>query len=84
VGAVAERDQDFNATDVIRQGLASNRFLAACSRNDFVSVALERGGRGYHLEVFQYQSGVLSRRWKQFVNFDGTASINLLEAPDER
>jgi len=84
IGEVAAKGQDFNATDVVRDGLASNRFLAACQRTGLVAIALERGGLAYRIEVFHYTSGKIIRRWTQFVGADGTTSFNLLEPPHER
>jgi hypothetical protein len=84
VGAVAAKGQDFNATDVVRDGLASNRFLGACQRTGLVAVALERGGRAYRIEVFHYTSGKIVRQWTQLLRANGTTSFNLLELPHGR
>jgi hypothetical protein len=84
VGPVADKGQSFNATDLVRSGLASNRFIAACQTKDFVAVAIERGGRGYHIEVFHYKDGKEIRRWSQFVGVDRKAAVNLLEPLHER
>src|SRR5204863_8764216 len=51
VGPVAAKGQNFNATDVVQAGLSPNRFLSACESTGLVAVALERGGRGYRVEV---------------------------------
>ena len=79
VGPVAAKGQDFNATDVVRTGLPANRFLSACERPDLVAVALERGGRGYRVEVFHYGSGKVIRRWTQLTSKAEASSVNLLK-----
>ncbi|WP_139381538.1 hypothetical protein [Pseudoxanthomonas indica] len=84
IGPIAEEGARFNATDVVSGDLASNRFLTACRSSDLVAVALERGGRGYHIEVFQFREGQLATRWTQLLDQDGKAEINLLQAPDAR
>ena len=84
IGPIAEKGAHFNATDVVSGDLASNRFLTACRSNALVAVALERGGRGYHIEVFQFRAGKLANRWTQLLDQDGKAEINLLQAPDAR
>jgi hypothetical protein len=84
VGPVADKGQPFNATDVVRSGLASNRLIAACQTREFVAVAIERGGRGYHIEVFHFKGGKETRRWSQFLGADRKAAVNLLEPVHER
>ncbi|BCT91252.1 hypothetical protein LYSHEL_02760 [Lysobacter helvus] len=79
VGPVAAKGQDFNATDVVRTSLSPNRLLSACERTDLVAVALERGGRGYRIEVFHYGSERVIRRWT--LSKAEAASVNLLEPP---
>jgi hypothetical protein len=84
VGPVAAKGQDFNATDVLQTGLSPNRFLSACERTDMVAVALERGGRGYRIEVFHYGSGKVIRQWTQLISKAEASSVNLLEPPAGR
>lgn len=54
LSGVADRGSPFNATDVVRDDLPMRRFLAAGRAGDTWLVALERGGRGYRVEVFLY------------------------------
>jgi hypothetical protein len=62
---VAERGQPFNATDVVDEDLPLRRFLAAGREGDTWLVALERGGRGYSVEVFLYSAldATPKQRW---------------------
>jgi hypothetical protein len=54
LSGVADRGRPFNATDVVRDELPMRRFLAAGRDGDTWLVALERGGRGYRVEVFLF------------------------------
>ena len=51
---IADRGELFNATDVVDPTLPMRRFLAAGRDRETWLVALERGGRGYGVEVFLF------------------------------
>jgi hypothetical protein len=56
VEGIAERNRPFNLTDVVYADLPIRRFLAAGKSGDTRLVALERGGRGYSVEVFLFSA----------------------------
>lgn len=62
---VADRGQPFNPTDVIDERLPMRRFLVAGHDGDTWLVAIERGGRGYSVEVFQFaaQEPTAKQKW---------------------
>ena len=61
---VADKNQPFNATDVVDSSLPWRRFLAAGRENDVWLVALEHGGRGYNVQAYLLSSaGKLRRHW---------------------
>ena len=84
MGRIAEQGARFNATDVVSSDLANNRFMAACQGGDLTAVAIERGGRGYRIEVFHYRSGKVVKQWVELLDADGKAQIKLLEGPVAR
>ena len=53
---VADRGRPFNVTDVVDRNLPMRRFLAARKDRETWLVALERGGRGYSVEVFLFSA----------------------------
>jgi len=53
---VADRDRPFNITDVVDSALPMRRLLAAGRDGETWLVALERGGRGYSVEVFLFSA----------------------------
>ena len=66
VDGVADRGQPFNPTDVISDDrVPMRRFLVAGSDGDTWLVAIERGGRGYMVEVFLFtaQEPRAKQRW---------------------
>jgi hypothetical protein len=65
---IADRGECFNATDVVSSPCPTSRFLAAGQDQDAWLVALERGGRGYHVDVLLFSSpgAVADRKWVLF------------------
>jgi hypothetical protein len=71
---IADRgDECFNPTDVVDVTVAyttcpMRRFLVAGRAQDAWIVALERGGRGYHVEVLLFSSpgAVVDQKWAVF------------------
>jgi len=59
LSGIADRDGRFNRTDVVDERLPMRRFVIAGLNSSCVLVALERGGRGYSVElvVFEYAGG---------------------------
>ena len=55
-GGVADRGRPFNVTDVVKGNLPMRRLLAAGRNDDTWLVAVERGGRGYSVEVFLFSA----------------------------
>lgn len=53
---VADPGQPFNVTDVVDNKLPMRRLLAAGRDGDTWLVALEQGGRGYHVQVFLFSA----------------------------
>ena len=53
-GGLADRGQPFNRTDVVDQQLPMRRFLVAGHDGPTWLVAVERGGRGYSVEVLLF------------------------------
>ena len=84
VGSVADKGEKFNSTDLVNEGVPNNRFLSGCQLNDLTAVAIERGGRGFHIEVFHIASGDIVRRWTQQVGEDFTATVDLMKPPQAR
>ena len=62
---VADRNQPFNVTDVVDSNRPMRRFLTAGKSGDTWLVALEKGGRGYSVEVFLFsmRDGTLKQKW---------------------
>lgn len=81
MGRIAEQGVRFNATDVVSSDLANNRFLAACQSAELTAIAVERGGRGYRIEVFHYRSGKVVKQWVERLDGDGKANIKLMQGP---
>ena len=62
---VADRGRPFNVIDVVDDALPMRRFLVAGRDDGTWLVALERGGRGYSVEVFLFSAGEAtpSQKW---------------------
>jgi hypothetical protein len=62
---VADRGQPFNATDVVDTRLPRRRFIVAGYDDETWLVAIEHGGRGYHVEVFLFivQHPIPRQKW---------------------
>lgn len=71
---VADRGRPYNVTDVVDPSLPMRRLLAAGGDSAVWIVALERGGRAYSVEVFEFapleptpkQTWILNNRPKTF------------------
>jgi hypothetical protein len=59
---IADRGQSFNKTDVVDSTLPMRRFSIGGVSEDCVLVAIERGGRGYWIEVLVFER--TSDAWK--------------------
>ena len=53
-GSIADRGENFNATDVVDGKSPMRRFIVAGIDESSVLVALEHGGRGYSIEAFEF------------------------------
>jgi hypothetical protein len=53
---LADRGQSFNVTDMVDDRVPMRRLLSAGRDGDNWIVALERGGRGYSVEVFLFSA----------------------------
>jgi hypothetical protein len=54
-GGIADAGEKFNATDVIMDAaIPQTRFVAATASDDCASVTVERGGRGYSVQVLTF------------------------------
>ncbi len=53
---VADRGQSFNVTDMVDDRVPMRRLLSAGRDGDNWIVAIERGGRGYSVEVFLFSA----------------------------
>ena len=82
-GAVSSQDGPFNSTDVMRDSTPRARFFGACRRSEIWIVAVERGGIGYHLQVFSFSGPSLTDKWTAFVPSGGFTPASL-ERPNER
>jgi hypothetical protein len=54
ISGVADKGRPFNITDEVDDGLPMRRLLAAGQDGNTWLVALERGGRGYSVQVFLF------------------------------
>jgi hypothetical protein len=52
---IAEPDSPFNATDAVNPKLPMRRFVVAAVGKDCAIVAVEHGGRGYNVEVYEFR-----------------------------
>ena len=65
---IADRGECFNASDVVNGDCPMRRFGVAGNDRETWLVALEQGGRGYHVEVLLFYSlqATPSQRWVLF------------------
>ena len=64
IDGIADRDEPFNATDVVYNDHPTRRFLTAGSDGDTWLVAVEHGGRGYNVEVSLFSPEALPKeKW---------------------
>ncbi|MDR3158499.1 MAG: hypothetical protein LBU11_05715 [Zoogloeaceae bacterium] len=82
-GAVSPQDGPFNSTDVISDATPQARFFGACRRAELWTIAIERGGRGYHLQLFGFSGNTLTDKWTAFVPSGGFTPA-ILDRPHER
>jgi hypothetical protein len=55
-GGIADAGEKFNATDVIVDAaIPRTRFVAATVSQDCASVTVERGGRGYSVQILAFE-----------------------------
>jgi hypothetical protein len=54
-GGIADRGDRFNAGDVLGSGLPRRRFALGAVNGDTAVVAVEQGGRGYHVETMEFR-----------------------------
>jgi hypothetical protein len=83
MGAVSPRGGPFNPTDVIRDATPRARFFGACRHAALWTIAVERGGRGYHLRLFGFSGNTLTAKWTASVPSGGFTPA-ILDRPDER
>jgi hypothetical protein len=53
--AIADRNERFNAGDVVTEPLPSRRFALGMVNGDTAVVAVERGGRGYSIQTLEFK-----------------------------
>ena len=82
-GEISPKDRLFNSTDVVRDATPRARFFGACRKSKQWTVAVERGGIGYHLQVFKFSGSALTDKWTAFVP-SGGFTPSALDRPDER
>jgi hypothetical protein len=54
-GGIADRGERFNASDVTGSGLPQRRFALGAVSGDTAVVAVEQGGRGYHVQTMEFR-----------------------------
>ena len=60
---IAEKHMPFNATDLVNAALPMRRFLTAgYSKREWL-VAVENGGRGYHVQVYLIAGDRIEAEW---------------------
>ncbi|WP_152249098.1 hypothetical protein [Xanthomonas maliensis] len=82
-GEISPQGGPFNSTDVVRDSTPRARFFGACRESSLWTIALERGGIGYHLEVFKFSGSALTEKWTAFVPANGFTPSALAQK-DER
>ena len=73
----------FNPTDVL-DGRPRLRFFGACRMADQWTIALERGGRAHHLQVFKFSGNALADKWSTFMPKGGFTPDALTQPEDGR
>jgi hypothetical protein len=82
-GQVSPQDGPFNSTDVVRGDTPRARFFGACRESGQWTIAVERGGIGYHMQVFEFSGSALTDKWTDFVPSSGFTPASLVRS-DER
>ncbi|WP_146908651.1 hypothetical protein [Arenimonas daejeonensis] len=82
-GEISPQGGPFNSTDIIIDSTPRARFFGACSESDGWAVAIERGGIGYHMQVFTFAGETLTDKWTAFVPSGGFTPSALVK-PAER
>lgn len=54
-GGIADRGDRFNSSDVSGSGLPQRRFALGAVNGDTAVVAVEQGGRGYHVQMVEFR-----------------------------
>lgn len=70
-GEISPKGGPFNSTDLIVDSTPRARFFGACSESEHWVIAIERGGIGYHMQVFTFAGEKLTDKWTAFVPSDG-------------
>jgi hypothetical protein len=60
---IADRNGEYNATDLVDSRLPMRHFLVAGSDGDLTLVAIERGGRAWRVEVTLFKKTAIERTW---------------------
>jgi hypothetical protein len=67
---IADAGEKFNATDVITDAaIPQTRFVAAIAGDDCVNVTVERGGRGYWVQVLAFERA--GKGWQLVAHSNG-------------
>jgi hypothetical protein len=65
LGRIAEHGADFNSTDIVFDDTPQNRFFGGCASGKKLVLAIEHGGRGYFLKIFEFIDGKQMRTWSR-------------------
>ena len=76
-GEVSPQNGPFNSTDLVQRSIPQSRFFGACHSGKRWVIAVERGGRGYHLELYKFYGTAMTDRWQAEVP-DGGFSPEIL------
>jgi len=82
-GEVSPRGGPFNASDVTGDNVPQSRFLGACLSAGQWTIAVERGGIGYHMQIIQFAGDVVARTWTALVP-EGGFTPKALAPPSAR
>lgn len=82
-GEISPRGGPFNSADVVRDSAPRARFFGACRDLRLWTISVERGGIGYHLQVFKFSGSALTDQWTTFVPSAGFTPA-VLARPHER
>jgi hypothetical protein len=66
VDGIADRNGEYNATDVVDSRLPNRRLLFAGLDGDTTLVAVEHGGRGWRVEVALFKKSAPEGKWTLF------------------